>query len=100
MGTIFSLSRFLFSATCCLATYSYASENNFQKIYLQPENVLITTQGIFYFDSEAFLQTAAGLLVDSNGLYAIKQPQFCPENDKCPRDRHPWGSDCPHNCPD
>lgn len=99
MRSIFNLSRFLFLTVCFSTTLAYASECNSQKVYLLPENILITEQGIFYFDSESFLQPAAGLLVDVKGIYAIKPIQACSESDNCPRDSHSWGESCPHNCP-
>ena len=55
-----------------------SSHVGFEKIYVQPEQIHMTQDGIYFLNNEGHLERTCALLSDSQGLYAIKQYYICP----------------------
>jgi hypothetical protein len=74
---------FLVFLTLCFSLHAQTEELStshvgFEKIYVQPEQILMTQDGIYFLNNEGHLERTCALLSDSQGLYAIKQYYICP----------------------
>lgn len=80
-------------STQCLSSNTLeGSKENKDKIYIQPEQIHISQEGIFIFDNEKCLRIEQ-LNCDENGIYVFAT-ELDKITDKCPNGHKIWCGRC------
>ncbi len=89
---------------CIKKNKSSYSEDTFEKLYVQPEEVLINENGIFFISDETIFRISS-LHHDAQGIYFLKSPDYaliCPKGHEIScmacMGCEGWAVSCPYRC--
>lgn len=66
------------SSTQCFCEEIDQEEDYLEKVYVQPEQIHITREGIFYLNKVGCLAPACGVFCDRSGIYVMAKHFQCP----------------------